>query len=199
MSAAGLVGPRAHHNQRQTQRQTAPDIIARTSGSIIFRKAQPAFALLDYDTKGMPPTVKAEWTARRLLASARNRAPRHYEIARVIPRSTSAGLYRGDTGERLSGSDGLHVYVAVQDGTDIERFLKALHERCWLAGFGWLMVGAGGQLLERSIVDRMVGAPERLVFEGGPILDPPVQQEKRVVGPFQSMEMYSIRCGRARR
>ena len=61
--------------------------------------------------------------------------------------------------------------------------LRALHDRCWLAGFGWLMVGAGGQLLERSIVDRMVGAPERLVFEGGPILDPPLGAGSREPPP----------------
>ena len=40
------------------------------------------------------------------------------------------------------------------------------------------MVGAGGQLLERSIVDRMVGAPERLVFEGKPVLVPPLDQDQ---------------------
>ena len=38
------------------------------------------------------------------------------------------------------------------------RFLKTLHARCWLGGFGWMNVGAAGQLLERSIIDRMVGA-----------------------------------------
>ena len=86
--------------------------------------------------------------------------------------------YRADTGERLPGSDGIHVYLAVADCTDIERFLRVLHERCWIAGLGWYMVGAGGQLLDRSIVDRMVGAPERLVFEGGPILDPPLEQDR---------------------
>jgi hypothetical protein len=72
----------------------------------------------------------------------------------------------------------VHIYVAVKDSGDIERFLKTLHERCWLAGFGWLMVGAGGQLLDRSIVDRMVGAPERLVFEGAPVLVPPLAQDE---------------------
>jgi hypothetical protein len=41
-----------------------------------------------------------------------------------------------------------------------------------------MMVGAGGQLLERSIVDVVVGSPERLVFEGPPILDPPLAQDK---------------------
>ena len=55
---------------------------------------------------------------------------------------------------------------------------ETLHERCWLRGLGWMMVSASGALLERSIVDRMVGGPERLVFEGGPILVPPLQQDQ---------------------
>ena len=78
----------------------------------------------------------------------------------------------------MPGSDGIHVYVAAKDGADSERFLRALHDRCWLAGFGWMLVSASGALLERSIVDRMVGGPERLVFEGGPVLVPPLRQDK---------------------
>ena len=54
-----------------------------------------------------------------------------------------------DTGEALPGSDGVHVYVLVKDGADIERCLRALHERCWLAGLGWMMVSSSGGLLER--------------------------------------------------
>ena len=106
------------------------------------------------------------------------------DAARVTRRSTSAGLSRSDTGEALPGSDGIHVYVAAKDGADSERFLRALHERCWLAGLGWMMVSASGALLERSIVDRMVGGPERLVFEGGPVLVPPLQQDKESRRPI---------------
>jgi hypothetical protein len=99
-------------------------------------------------------------------------------IARVVRKSTSAGLFRADTGEELPSTGGTHVFLAVQDGDDVERFLKTLHARCWLKGLGLLMVGASGQLLERSIVDRVVGSPERLVFEGEPVLDPPLAQDK---------------------
>jgi hypothetical protein len=49
------------------------------------------------------------------------------DVAHLLRRSTSSGLSRSDTGEELPGSDGLHVYVAVQNGTDIERFLRVLH------------------------------------------------------------------------
>jgi hypothetical protein len=157
---------------------TKSRVIARTGDNIVFSSGRPALALLDFDTKGMPHDVAARldqaggfWPA---LISA---VPDLNSAARVTRSSTSAGLFRDDTGERLPGSNGLHVYLLVQDGADIERFLKALHARCWLAGFGWMIAGAAGQMLERSIVDRMVGAPERLVFEGAPLLEPPLQQD----------------------
>src|SRR5262249_14126250 len=160
-----------------------PDIIARTGSNIIYRG--PAFALLDYDSKGMPTTVAAElkraggfWDALLTVLPALK------DTAHVTRHSTSAGLSRADTGEALPGSDGVHVYVAEKDGADGERFLRALHDRCWLAGFGWMMVSTSGALLERSIVDRMVGGPERLVFEGGPVLVPPLQQDKESRRPI---------------
>jgi hypothetical protein len=163
----------------------APNAIARTGADMIYRKGQPALALLDFDAKGMPRDVTTAITRHGGYWSALvSVLPALQTAARVMRRSTSAGLFRSDTGTRLPGSDGVHVYVAVQDGSDIERFLKTLHARTWLAGFGWVMVGAGGQLLERSIVDRMVGAPERLVFEGGPILDPPLRQDKESRRPI---------------
>jgi hypothetical protein len=160
-----------------------PDTIARTGSNIIYHG--PAFALLDYDSKGMPTAVAAElkhaggfWHALLTVLPALK------GTAHVTRHSTSAGLSRADTGEALPESDGVHVYVEVKDGADSERFLRALHDRCWLAGFGWMMVSTSGALLERSIVDRMVGGPERMVFEGGPVLLPPLQQDKESRRPI---------------
>src|SRR6516165_3885499 len=160
-----------------------PDVIARTGTNIVYHGL--AFALLDYDSKGMPSTVAAEikrvgyfWRALRTVLPALD------DIARVGRCSTSAGLSRTDTGAALPGSDGIHAYVAVKDGADIERFLRALHNRCWLAGLGWMIVSKSGALLERSIVDQMVGGAERLVFEGGPVLMPPLQQDRESRRPI---------------
>jgi hypothetical protein len=160
-----------------------PDIIARTGSNIIYHG--PAYALLDFDSKGMPTAVAAElervggfWAALRTVLPALG------DAARVMRRSTSAGLSRADTCEALPGSDGIHVYVEVRDGGDNERFLTTLHQRCWLSGFGWMIVSSSGALLERSIVDRMVGGPERLVFEGGPVLMPPLVQDKESRRPI---------------
>ena len=157
----------------------AAGVIARTRDFIAFRPGVPAYTLADYDTKGMPDAVRAGIEALgdfwRALVSV---LPGLAGAAHVIRQSTSAGLYDSSTTKKLRGSDGTHAYILLQDGADGERFLKALHARCWLAGFGWMMVGAGGQLLERSIIDRVVGTPERLVFEGPAVLDPPLAQDQ---------------------
>jgi hypothetical protein len=157
---------------------TANNVVARTSEFIGYRAGQPALALFDVDTKGMPVAVRDRVAgAGGFLGALVSVVPELAQTARVVRRSTTTGIYRSDTGERLPGSNGMHIYPLVQDGADIERFLRTMHDRCWLAGLGWYMVGAGGQLLERSIVDRMVYAAERLVFEGAPVLDPPLLQD----------------------
>jgi hypothetical protein len=155
-----------------------PGVIARSQDYLTFRPGQAAVALLDFDRKGMPSAV-ADRLERsggfwRALVSI---IPAMVGVARVDRASTSAGLYNKITGERFPGSDGRHVFVAVKDGSDSERFLNVLHQRAWLARFGWMMVGEAGQLLERSIVDRVCGTPERLAFEGSPVLDPPLAQD----------------------
>ncbi len=172
------VGIRTKARLEKLNGSGALHLIARTSENIIYRPGQPALVLIDIDTKGMPVDVRERidilggfWPA---LVSV---LPELETAGRVVRKSTSAGLSRADTGERLAGSNGEHVFILVTDGTDAERFLRTMHDRCWLAGLGWLMVGAGGQLLDRSIVDRMVYAPERLVFEGAPVLVAPLVQD----------------------
>jgi hypothetical protein len=155
-----------------------PHIIARTAADIVFAEEHSAFTLIDFDSKGISADAATRLAAAggvwQALASIIPALP---GVAHVTRRSTSAGLFRGDTGEPLPGSNNQHIYLAVRDGANVDRFVRTLHERCWLAGFGWMMVGAGGLLLERSIVDRMVGGAERLVFEGPPVLVPPVVQD----------------------
>ncbi len=169
---------------------TAPaDLIARTAAHIEYAAGQQALALLDHDSKGMPPRVRDRLVALGGLWSAIvSVAPDLAHVAKVVRRSTSSGLSRSDTGASIPGSDGVHIFLLVQDGEDIERFLKVLHDRCWLHGLGWMMVGASGQLLNRSIVDRSVFAAERLVFEGAPILEAPVVQDVALRVPQVSGE-----------
>lgn len=155
------------------------DLIARTGGHIAYRPNEAALALIDVDTKGMPTAVADHiksvggfWLA--LVAAL----PDLGQVTRVVRTSTSSGITRTDTGAAVKGSNGVHIFLLVQDGADIERFLRILHDRCWLAGFGWMMVGAGGQFLDRSLIDRTVYAPERLVFEAPPILETALHQDR---------------------
>jgi hypothetical protein len=171
-------------NLRKRDGENRRDLIARTRDYIHFSPERPAFMLLDHDSKGMPDAVKERldafggfWPA---LISV---VPELSKIARVTRASTSAGLFHSESGEKFPGSGGQHDYVQAIDGADIDRFLADLHDHCWLHGLGWKMVGAGGQLLERSIIDRMVGLPERLCFEGAPIIEPPLWQDAEIRQP----------------
>ena len=156
----------------------APGGIARTDKYVSYRRGQAALALIDFDRKGMPRDVASKLTAAGGFWAALCSVLTALDaVGRVTRTSTSSGLFRSDTGEKLAGSGGEHAFVGVCDGGDVERFIKTLHARCWLAGFGWMMVGEAGQLLERSLVDASVGNPARLVFEGAPVLEPPLMQE----------------------
>ena len=73
--------------------------------------------------------------------------------------------------------------VETTDGADVERALKAAHERLCLRGYGWSFAGRAGQTLEHSIVDRTVGRAQRLVFEGPPLVAPPLKQDAAIRRP----------------
>ncbi len=166
----------------------SPGSISRSREYIDYWPGQEAWILIDVDVKGMPPNVWASvedkggvWETLLAIVPGLARA------TRVSRASTSAGLFREDTGELFPGSGGAHYYILVKDGADAERFLRDLHDRCWLHGLGWHVIGQAGQLLERSLVDRMVGYGERLCFEGAPIITPPLAQDlgKRVPQAFE--------------
>jgi hypothetical protein len=173
-----------------------PGAITRSRKFIDYRPGSPAWALIDFDTKGMPDEVAARIEAAGgMWAALLSVAPELAAAARVSRASTTAGLFRDDTGEPIPGSNGMHHYVMVRDGSDVARFLEDLHDRCWLYGFGWHLIGAAGQLLDRSLIDRMVGYGERLCFEGAPRIVAPVAQdlEKRVPEAFEGEAIYSDR------
>ena len=166
--------------QQRKRSDTRYDVISRTSDYLEFRSGCPALVLIDVDTKGMPRAVRdrvAKFGG--YLPALISVIPELGTAGHVIRHSTSSGIRRADTNEAIAGSDGSHVFIVIQDGMDAERFLLDLHGRCCLAGLGWCRVDAAGRLLNRSIVDRMVGRPERLVFEGPPVLDPQLTQDRR--------------------
>jgi hypothetical protein len=157
-----------------------PGFATRTAETILYREGRLGPVLLDHDTKGMPPDILARLQECGGFRGALETVCAGLAGAGYIHRrSTSAGIFNAATGEPYGLSDGEHLYLLAHDGADAKRFLYTLHDRCWLAGLAWYIVGKSGSLLERSIIDRMVGMPERLVFEAAPDLEPPLKQQRR--------------------
>ena len=108
-------------------------------------------------------------------------APGLLGASRIQRASSSAGL--SANGTAFPSSANQHIYVGVMDGTDIPRATRVMHDRAVLAGLGRVVLGDVGQKLVRSIVDVAVASEERLVFEGGPVLKPPLVQDPDVRKP----------------
>jgi hypothetical protein len=150
--------------------------IARTLEYFEFPKG-PGLLLLDSDIKSAPAEMRAKIQAKGLEAVLEEICPALGQCARIIRESTSSGLSLN--GHAYLGSGGSHVYLVVADATDVERATKALAKRAWLRGYGWIAISRAGSLLVRSLVDESVASPERLVFEGAPIVAPPLAQAER--------------------
>jgi hypothetical protein len=166
--------------------RTTPDglpVIARSRTYVDYRPG-PAWMLCDFDRKGMPASVSAAiGDAGGMWPALLSVMPGLAQAARVTRASTSAGLWRIDTGEALPHSGGEHHYILAVDGADIDRALRTLHDMCWLHGLGWYLIGASGQMLERSVVDSTVRFGERLSFEGAPEVVPPLTQDTAARAP----------------
>jgi len=158
---------------------TALGIISRSREYLAFDEGRRGFCLGDFDRKGITAEVQDKLEQNGgFVAALATVIPELKTTGYVVRVSTSAGLFRTDTGQRFADSGGIHLYLQIKDVSDSKRFLKTLHDRCWLRGLGWYWVGKAGQLLERSIIDHTVATPEHLCFEGPPPLGPGLAQDK---------------------
>lgn len=149
--------------------------IARTLENLAFEGI--GALLLDIDLKGMPkalglPSADRDWP--KVLTDAVRELR---GCAMVWRASTSAGLRDTSNGRAFQGSGGAHVYVFLSDMSRSKEVVQRISDRLWLVGLGWYWISAGHALLQRSLVDTSVGSPERLVFEGAPLTDPPLEQD----------------------
>lgn len=141
--------------------------------------AAPGWLMLDND-----PDDDAEPLDRAgLLAVLREAWPGIEAAPLVLGDSGSSHIYRADTGDCLKGRGGLRCCVLVADARDIPRAGKVLHERLWLAGYGYFRVNKAGHLLDRSPVDAVVWQPERLDFAAGASCAPPLEQRRPPAEP----------------
>ncbi len=133
-------------NLKEINGSAALDLIARTGDHIIYRPGQPALALLDYDTKGMPTAVADRIKAAGSFWSALVSVLPDLETAgRVERRSTSAGIHR-DIPALLAGET---------DKATISRFLRR-----WTRRIEYMRVVAAGNV-RRDLDGRPTGEPSR--------------------------------------
>ena len=159
--------------------------ITRANKNFAYHPRRPAFLLFDTDLKDATDAVKQRVAAHggdtwAMLCDA---FPGLVGAAHLTRASTSAGLSRPDTGQQFPWSGGAHNYVPITDGPDAERALYAAHDHAVLAGYGWVAISVAGRFLRRSIVDRLVAQPGRLVFEAPPDVIPPLWQDPVVRRP----------------
>lgn len=148
-----------------------PGAVSRTRKYFSFRPA-PSIMLLDHD----PPPNVPPLTDDQLRDSLIRACPELAAAPMAAQASASSFIYDGD--RQLRGPGGWHLYVAVADGSDIERSGKALYENCWRLGAGYFVVSKSGQLLDRNLVDASVWQPERLDFAHGALCVQPLVQRR---------------------
>jgi hypothetical protein len=136
--------------------------------------------LLDHDRKHMSCEALANLNKPGgFVGALQHVAPGMKGAGYLLRKSTSTGLRNTKTGVTLEGGEGLHLYVLVKDRSDAARAVAVLHDRLTLAGCGWAYVSRGGQILMRSPVDAIASkTPERIAFEGPPVVEPPLAQDR---------------------
>ena len=156
----------------------AKGVYGRTTETFYYPEGQTGLILLDHDKKAMPASV-----AGRIeelggpLGSIGHLVGGLEQFARVYRPSTSSGIYNKETGEKFQAGGGFHLYLIAKDVSDSARFLRALQAQAIRAGLGWGVIMGRGRFGVRSVIDIMVGSPERLAFEGKALIVPPAAQD----------------------
>lgn len=155
-------------NQNGVTAKAGGGRFSRSKDFFRFKKGHSGAILLDVDDSNL--------TANEFLNILSGIHPDLQTCSKVVKYSSSAGLYHGD--KQLTPLNKYHIYLFVEDLSDSKRLGKAIYTKLWNLGHGHIKVSRAGSLLDRSVVDRFVWTPERLVFEAAPKLDDGI--EKRV-------------------
>jgi hypothetical protein len=177
--AYGTAGNREAELVTDVAVRNRPGAISRTRKYFSFRPA-PSIMLLDHDPAPDGPQLTADQLRNSIIAAC----PELVGAPMAAQASASSFVYEGE--RQLRGPGGWHLYIAVADGSDIERAGKALYEHCWRTEIegncpGYFRVSKSGQLLDRNLVDASVWQPERLDFAAGALCIAPLAQRRPAV------------------
>ena len=154
----------AHRNQGE---------IARTK-EFFHQNEGAGWGLIDVDTKDLPESVIEKLECENIVLDILRCVPELRDTAYLVRPSSSAGITKPDGTKRKA--TGYHIFFRLEYAPDLPHILKIMHERCWLAGLGYLMLSKSGSILERSPIDLAVAGAERLIFEAPPKIIPPLKR-----------------------
>lgn len=150
-------------------------IISRTKDFLKYPENEPGLLLFDHD-KARPGSVGEEAALKtyrpteliQLLATIH---PGIGSASYVSTPSTSSCIYDADGTELRGEGTGSHIYLFAKEASDIPRYLEVIGKRLFLAGYGRIEFSISGALLQRTLVDLVVGSPERLDFVAGAVCE----------------------------
>jgi hypothetical protein len=139
-----------------------PKAIARTKENFPYQAA-PAIMLIDIDA---PEGVSiSPQQADQALCEA---VPWWKDVRRAYTQSTSSNIYRKSDGTLVSTKNGLHAYIAVDDGTKIPELGNEIFIGLVEAGYCGPWVSESGVVQVRAWADRAVYKSNHPDFAFGP-------------------------------
>ena len=167
---SGVITTKKRRSAKKLSR--SKDCFAHPSGSAILA--------VDYDSRsGTKPL-----TRQQLITCLTEAIPDLRKTQLLWATSAGSCIHDAVTGKRHFGVRGQRVYILVKDGRDINRALRALAERLWLAGHGWIKVSKSGAKLKRTLVDLALANPVQPDFAAGAVCYYPFEQrsQQKLIG-----------------
>ncbi|SJM95849.1 Phage/plasmid primase, P4 family (modular protein) [Crenothrix polyspora] len=140
------------------------DTISRTKDFYAYPENQAGVLMIDHD----PSEYGQLFNLESLLAKLTEIHPEIAQAARVVRGSVSAGVHLAGHSPRTD--KGFHLYMPVVNSEDIPRYGKALFNKLWLRGHGFIALSSSGAMLLRSPIDESVFGSQGLDFSGKPII-----------------------------
>jgi hypothetical protein len=131
----------------------------------------PGLLCLDYDPHG--EALGAEVLHSALVTCC----PWLEGIGALITASATSYIYDGNTGRCLKGPGGLHTYFIIDGARAAPKAVDAIFQATF-GRFGYAMISKSGAISPRTLIDRCSPQPERLFFEAGALLLPPLVQRR---------------------
>jgi hypothetical protein len=166
--SASLPNDGSLNGEVVTARELAAHPGSLTRSKQHFRLKGPGVGVIDCDEAG--------YSSDELWSLLLQAAPALIHAGVIWRPSGSSHIFHGE--QDLTGLRGQHLFVMVEDVADWPRVLKVLAGRLWLAGKGKVLVSKAGSLLLRCPVDLAVSDPARLIFCGGAVAEPPLEQRR---------------------